>query len=328
MSSVAPLSCKTVTIVLPTHNRRHLVGRAICSVLGQTYGDWELIVVDDGSTDGSREVIDGFADPRIRYVRNDKPSGPSNARNTGILAASPGTGYIGFLDDDDEWLPRKLELQVRLFETSPMRPVAVGCGRIDYSDGEPEVHLPQHRGDVFEDILARRARGYGAQLILVRRELAGDLLFDVNIRCLEDAEYGMRLAMRGAFDFVPEALVKIYRNDGGPHAWNPEAAVRGYEQLGNKYRNELSERPWVRSYYGVCMARDLARLGRMQECRERLKEAGNGGSHRPTRVLAWRVASIFGVLAMAITSRLLPIEPPEQKIATVAMQRLKQSEGA
>lgn len=314
MRSASSVTDRTVTVVLPTYNRQHLVRRAILSVLAQTHQDLELVIVDDGSTDGSREVIEGITDPRIRYIRNGKPSGPSNARNTGISAASQESGYIAFLDDDDEWLPRKLELQLELFRTSPLRPIAVGCGRIDYGGGEPEVHVPLYRGDVFEDILARRARGYGAQLILVRRqEGVADVLFDTNIRCLEDAEYGMRLAMRGAFDFVPEPLVKIYRNDGGAHAWNPEAAILGYQQLSLKYEKELSERPQIRSYYSVCVARELARLGRMRECRDHLRLAGIGSSLSRSRLIAWYTATIFGTLGLTITSELLPIEPPEKK---------------
>lgn len=311
MRRSASLTRKTVTIVLPTHNRCHLISRAIRSVLDQTYGDWELLIVDDGSTDGTGDVVRGFSDPRIHYVRNGEPSGPSNARNIGIGAASPDTGYIGFLDDDDEWLPGKLESQLRVFETSPLRPVAVGCGRIDHSGDDPVVHIPVHRGDVFEDLLARRVRGYGAQLILVRREPgSADVLFDPNIHCLEDAEYGMRLAKRGAFDFVPEALVRVYRDDDGPHAWNPQAAVRGYEQLGVKYRDDLVRRPWVSSYYNVCMARDLARLGRMRECRDCLRAGRDLGSHEPVRLLAWQLASFCGAPALRLASRLLPITPP------------------
>jgi hypothetical protein len=148
-------------------------------------------------------------------------------------------------------------------------------------------------------------------LILVRR-IPGepDLLFDTNLRCLEDADYSMRLALKGPLDFVAQPLVKLYRNDGGPHVWNAEAAVKGYEQLGAKYGRELDTRPFVRSYYEVCMARDLARLGRIRECRQRLKQALLG-SRSPIRLRAWYFASLIaGATGVRAAAELLPIGPP------------------
>lgn len=86
-----------VSVVIPTFNRAHMIADAIRSVLGQTMEDLELIVVDDRSTDGTKSVVDGFRDPRLRYMKNHRPQGPSGARNAGILAAQgvwvrPGSG--------------------------------------------------------------------------------------------------------------------------------------------------------------------------------------------------------------------------------------------
>ena len=305
-----PPGAETVSIVLPTHNRAHLVGRAVRSVLSQTHTDWELIVVDDGSQDATPAAIAEFRDPRVRYLRNDPAVGPARARNVGIRSAGP-SGYLGFLDDDDEWLPRKLERQLATFRASAVALSAVGCGRIDCGPASSEVHLPQYRGDVFEHLLARRARGYGAQLILVKRQPGqDDVLFDADLPCLEDADYSMRLALQGPLDFVPEPLVKIYRNDGGPHVWNPEAAIRGYECLARKYEKELATRPRVRSYYDICMARDLASLGRVRECRARLRKAVVASDH-PVRLLVWYAASLAGgSLGVRACARVLPVHPP------------------
>ena len=77
----------TVSVIIPTYNRAHLVGRAIRSVLNQTFQDFEIIVVDDGSTDNTEEVVKGFNDPRIRYIRHEENRGGSAARNTGIRAS-------------------------------------------------------------------------------------------------------------------------------------------------------------------------------------------------------------------------------------------------
>lgn len=103
-----------VSVIIPTYNRAHPVGRAIESVLNQTYQDFELIVVDDGSTDNTEEIIKEFQlkDNRIIYLKHDENKGGSAARNTGIKASKG--EYIAFLDSDDEWLPEKLEIEIRI----------------------------------------------------------------------------------------------------------------------------------------------------------------------------------------------------------------------
>ena len=297
-----------VTIVLPTCNRAHLLGRAMGSVLAQTHPDLELIVVDDGSTDGTREVVAGFADPRVRYLRHEHPGGPARARNAGITAAGP-SRYLAFIDDDDEWLPNKLERQIAVFDQGPPDLAAVGCGRVDY-DGGQEVQTPDLRGLLFEDLLARRARGYGGALVLVRRFPGEpDFLFDPSLPCLEDADYTLRLARTRPLDFVPEPLVRVYRNHGGVHVWNPAGMVAGYDRMAEKYAAELATRPWVRSYYNYYAARGLAQLGRWRECRARLWLAmRDARPHGP--LAAWYFASYLGRLGLRAAMVLFPIAPP------------------
>ena len=94
-----------VSVIVPTHNRADLLPRAIDSVLAQTYGSYEILIVDDCSSDDTQDVIAGFSDPRIRSFRHDRNRGQSAAVNTGIAHARG--GYVGFLDDDDEWLPNE-----------------------------------------------------------------------------------------------------------------------------------------------------------------------------------------------------------------------------
>jgi glycosyltransferase involved in cell wall biosynthesis len=297
-----------ITIVLPTCNRAHLIGRAIGSVLAQSHHDLELLVVDDGSSDGTREIVAGFEDPRIRYLRNEHPRGPAAARNDGIKAAGP-SRYLAFIDDDDEWLPAKLERQLAVFDQGPPDLAAVGCGRIDY-DGRQEIQLPNLRGFLFEDLLARRARGYGGALVLVRRFPGEpDLLFDESLPCLEDADYTLRLARNRPLDFVPEPLVKVYRDHGGVHVWNPEGMVAGYDRMAQKYSAELATRPWVRSYYNYYAARGLAQLGRWRECRVRLWLAMHDARPRGP-LAAWYFASYLGRRGLRLALMLFPIAPP------------------
>ena len=98
-----------VSIILPTFNRAHFLPRALDSVLAQTYVDWECVIVDDGSSDDTRAVVEGYAEPRFSYSFQEN-AGVSGARNAGI-GRSRGA-VLALLDSDDEWLPRKLETQL------------------------------------------------------------------------------------------------------------------------------------------------------------------------------------------------------------------------
>ena len=106
-----------VSVIIITHNRSNLLGAAITSVLNQTFQDFEIIVVDDASKDDTGNVVQTFDDKRIRYIRHETNKGHAAARNTGLQNAVG--EYIGFLDDDDAWLPEKLQRQVALLDGSP-----------------------------------------------------------------------------------------------------------------------------------------------------------------------------------------------------------------
>jgi glycosyltransferase involved in cell wall biosynthesis len=112
-----------VSVVIPTYNRASLLGRAIKSVLEQTYQDFEIIVVDDASTDNTEEVVRNLRDRRIRYLRHEKNRGGSAARNTGIRAAWG--QYIAFQDSDDEWLPEKLKKQMEVLAAATITNISL-----------------------------------------------------------------------------------------------------------------------------------------------------------------------------------------------------------
>src|SRR5690606_16535185 len=106
-----------VSIVIPAHNASAYVGEAVRSVLSQTVENIEVIVVDDGSVDGTAEVLEGIRDPRLRVIRQPN-RGASAARNAGLSAMGP-SRFVAFLDADDRWDPRKLEMQIRYMDENP-----------------------------------------------------------------------------------------------------------------------------------------------------------------------------------------------------------------
>ena len=103
-----------IAVIMPVHNRRLVVGRAIDSVLRQDFPDFELIVVDDGSTDGTVDVISANIDPRVRVIRQDGQRGANAARNRGVRESC--APVIAFLDSDDEYLPQKLSAVLAAFD--------------------------------------------------------------------------------------------------------------------------------------------------------------------------------------------------------------------
>src|SRR5436190_9018266 len=125
---------KTVSVVIPTYNYARYLGAAIDSALQQTHAPLEVIVVDDGSTDDTPRLLDGYGD-RIRVIRQ-KNSGVAAARNAGVREARG--ELIAFLDSDDLWKPRKLELQIARFEADPgLGLVHCGAETLDDQNGRP-----------------------------------------------------------------------------------------------------------------------------------------------------------------------------------------------
>ena len=129
-------------MIIPTHNRADLLPRAARSVLGQTYDDYEIIIVDDCSTDGTSETVLSWGDNRIRYIRHTENRRQSASLNTGIDAARG--EYVAFLDDDDEWMPDKLELQVAELESGGAE-VGLVYGWLDQVDDTTRSVQPKYR---------------------------------------------------------------------------------------------------------------------------------------------------------------------------------------
>jgi glycosyltransferase involved in cell wall biosynthesis len=162
----------TVSVIIPTYNRENLIGRAIYSVLKQTYQDFEIIVIDDDSTDNTREVIKEFQrkDKRIKYIKHGKNKGGSAARNTGIREAKG--KYIAFQDSDDEWLSGKLEKQIKMFKKAPLEigVIYTGFWRIEEDKKEyiPSDKIIKKEGDIHIELL--KGNFVTTQSIVVRKE--------------------------------------------------------------------------------------------------------------------------------------------------------------
>lgn len=193
----------TVSVVIATYNRASLVPRAIASVLRQTFQDFEIIVVDDGSPDNTKEVVTSIADLRIRYIRHEKNKGLPAGRNTGIRAALG--EYIAFLDDDDQWREDKLEKQVSAMATyDAVVCAAQASGRLITFHSKPIVSPSD----------LRRGNQYPPSGLMAKAALLKELLFDESLRQGEDWDALIRISQAGTMGYISEPLL-LY--DDGSH---------------------------------------------------------------------------------------------------------------
>lgn len=206
-----------VSVVLPTYNRAPLLGRALRSVLGQSFDDFEVLVIDDGSTDGTAGVVAALGDPRIRYVQLARKTGAGAARNVGIRMSRG--KFLAFQDSDDEWVPSKLARQMSAFGhgSAGLGVVYSDMQRV-WSDGT-ETYLAAP--DVLTGRLVSASSWFyqvcdlGIQSTLIRREwLDAAGYFNEELPALEDLEMFIRLSRLCAFERLREPLVKYHDTQG------------------------------------------------------------------------------------------------------------------
>jgi glycosyltransferase involved in cell wall biosynthesis len=237
-----------VSVVIPVFNRPTAVCRAIRSVLTQTFQDFEIVVVDDGSTDDTPAAIAAFADPRIRLIRHDRRCGGSAARNTGIRASA--AEYVAFLDSDDEWSSRTLERQLEVFGRSnrPLGLVYTGEEAVD-ADGRTIRFIPSVRDDLAKVLLLDNVIG-GCSLAMVPRAILDELGgFDESLTSRQDVDLWLRISERYRVDFVPEALVR--RADGHDDnriSTNVTGTMRGWELFLHKHKDKLIKNGMLHLY--------------------------------------------------------------------------------
>lgn len=222
-----------VSVVIPTHNGARYVPAAVESVLAQTCQDFELIVVDDGSTDATRAVLAPYSD-RLAYIYQENQE-RSAARNTGIRAA---TGeYVAFLDADDAWLSDKLERQVSVLAEHPEAVLVYGQAIYMDIDGNDVSFRGQHMcGHVtpalqVEDLSRALISGNvvygGGSMPLVRRSALDSAgWFDESLCYPEDWDLWARLSHLGPFAYIPQPLVR-YRVYG----WDKVLRIEATEEL-------------------------------------------------------------------------------------------------
>jgi glycosyltransferase involved in cell wall biosynthesis len=236
----------SISVVIPTYNRRALLLEAVDSVRAQTFADWELIVADDGSTDGSGDAVEALHDPRIRVLRLPRVGRAAVARNAGVGAARG--EWVAFLDSDDRWEPHKLAVQLDLTRAAGARwsftgvtlvneaglPVPLRAGRFQALSGRilPEL-LQLQTGVMMPTLMVSRA---------LLEEVGG---FEESLRMRDDLDLVLRLAAREPVLAVDQTLTRLREHTGrmtaaaaSPH----EATFRVYERFLQRERDPALRR--------------------------------------------------------------------------------------
>jgi len=211
---VACENSPTVSAIIPTHDRSSLLKRAIQSVQNQTFHDFEIIIVDDASTDETTEVVREFEDKRIKYVRHEQTRGAPAARNTAVRISNG--EYIAFLDDDDEWLPQKLEMQMTAFRAAMSDVGVIYSAFWRIQDGKktfsPPAKITQKQGNIHKALL--NGNFVALPTAIVKRQCFEKVgLFDENFPRLQDWEFFIRCARQYQFMYIDKPLLISYHTD-------------------------------------------------------------------------------------------------------------------
>lgn len=198
-----------ISVIIPTCNRARFLRAAVESVLQQTFQDFEIIVVDDASTDETPALMSGFADRRIRYLRHESKQGQGATRNAGIRAARG--EYVALLDDDDEWLPSKLAKQAALLDGLPPQVglIYTGFVRIDAESKTVVAEvMPTERGDVSRALCGGNRIGTCSTVLMRRSCFDKAGYFDETLASGADYDMWLRISRFYHFEFVNEPLVR------------------------------------------------------------------------------------------------------------------------
>jgi len=224
------MSNPRVSVLLPVYNGEKYLAGAIDSLLGQTLSDFELLVLDDGSTDASRAIAESYKDQRIRCLVNEENRGVAKTLNHGIRQ-SRGI-YIARMDSDDESLPERLEKQIRFLEQHPKIAI-VGSGALSMESGRPTFPVPEEHADIHANLLFNCSFLHPT-VCWRKEEFAVKNLYYEETPTAEDYDLWERVAQVVRMANLKENLLK-YRND-------PEVKLTRYVQQQKEGGRRVRER--------------------------------------------------------------------------------------
>jgi glycosyltransferase involved in cell wall biosynthesis len=247
-----------VSVIIPTHNRSQLLALSLRSVLWQRNVDFELIVVDDGSTDDTPHRLQSIADQRVRVVRHERAQGVSSARNRGIAEARG--EWVAFLDDDDLWAPDKLALQLEALRKCGRRWAYAGAVDIAMDNRILAGRPPAPPERVVEELTIRNMLPAGSSNVIVgKRWLPTPAVFDGSLYHSADWDLWIRLARQGPPAWVPKPLVG-YRVHPGSASLDLEGMFSESYEIERRYGGQVD-----RTEFNRYLAKFAKRTGRRRK---------------------------------------------------------------
>jgi glycosyltransferase involved in cell wall biosynthesis len=247
------------SVVIPTYNRADKVCRAVKSVLNQSLADFEVLVMDDGSTDNTREVIKDLADPRIKYEWAENFGGPAAPRNRGLRLAQG--KYVAFLDSDDWWMPKKLEESLVILEQGfdlvyhDLFIVKKTNQKIFFQ----KTHSRRLNTPVFNDLL-KHGNGLFNSSVVVKKEILIEidgLSENQDLIATEDYDLWLRFAkVSDKFKMISKTLG--YYWSGGENISSKHQSYKIFATLGKRYAEEIEALGfphgiyWMNYHKGMC----------------------------------------------------------------------------
>lgn len=231
MDSFNPL----ISVIIPTYNRENIIVNTINSVLKQTYSNFELLIIDDASTDNTEQKINEIKDKRIKYIKLPTNTKGTKPRNVGIKLSQG--DFIAFLDSDDCWLPDKLEKQIKFIYNSGLYNKNLLCFTgVIFKDKEyckEKLNKPLYKDEDIMDYILVRNNTVQTSTFMVTSSIAKKTLFDSNLKRHQDWDFCIRLRNNNTnFLYLPDCLT-IYNIDNS------------FARIGNTYKNEEVSLKWL-----------------------------------------------------------------------------------
>ena len=263
-----------ISAIITTFNRAHYLEKAIRSVLAQSHHGFELLILDNSSTDQTESVVNSFADDRIRYIKHPALN-ISETRNLGVREAKG--DFIAFLDDDDEWLPDKLATELLLFEQSSSEVALVygGFVRIDVEGKQFYTHNPILQGKILKELLSLKDDFTGSASNPMLKKSAIEALggFDETIKTGEDWEFYLRLAERYQVAFVAQPVVSVRHHYGVRLGDRLKDYIDLELKVMNRFESVFSADKKLKSFYLQRIGGKYLRLGEARRGRLYLIDA-------------------------------------------------------
>jgi len=262
-----------ISVVMPTYNMAHLIKRAIGSVLSQTCQDFEIVIINDGSTDDTEEVVKEYMlkDQRIRFLTQPHSGKPAVGTNFGIKNSNG--KYIAILDSDDEWLPTKLEEQLKLMEARPELGFVVCSTVLIHPDGKTKEQILTRPESLIESLLVK-CYLYPSSMLAKKEVLRAIGLVDENYWVACDWGMFTEMAKRYEYEFLEEILYKYYiHNTNHSYQKNYTHRIHDRERFLDQNSDLYKQYPGILEYQYITLASDLVSGDQMKKARHYLKKS-------------------------------------------------------